>query len=64
LRSLQQTIGRLEKLASEGEARMVIDQLYKLVPTFRPLVDATGSWDRPQPRRDRLQRLRIADQSA
>ena len=64
LRSLQQAIGRLEKLASEGEARAVIDLLYKLVPTFRPLVEATDPSVRPEPRRDRLQRLRIADQSA
>ena len=64
LGSLQQAIGRLEKLASEGEARAVIEMLDKLVPTFRPLVDSPGSLERSQSRRERLQKLRIADQSA
>jgi FlaA1/EpsC-like NDP-sugar epimerase len=62
--SLQQAIGRLEKLASEGEARAVIELLDKLVPTFRPLVEAPGSLERSQSRPERLQKLRIADQSA
>ena len=60
---LQQAIGRLEKLASEGEARAVIELLDKLVPTFRP-VEAPGSLERSQSRPERLQKLRIADQSA
>ena len=64
LGSLQQAIGRLEKLASEGEARAVIEMLDKLVPTFRPLVEAPGSLERSQSRRERLQKLRTAGQSA
>jgi FlaA1/EpsC-like NDP-sugar epimerase len=62
---LKQNIDRLEQLASEGQARGVVDSLYKLVPTFRPAAgEAPNPANRQRPRRDRLQKLRIADQSA
>jgi FlaA1/EpsC-like NDP-sugar epimerase len=62
---LKQNIDRLEQLASEGQARGVVDSLYKLVPTFRPAAgEAPNPTNRQRPRRDRLQKLRIADQSA
>jgi O-antigen biosynthesis protein WbqV len=64
LRALQQSIGRLEKLAAEGDARAVLESLYRIVPTFRPLIGPAGPAERPPPRRDRMKRLRIADQSA
>jgi FlaA1/EpsC-like NDP-sugar epimerase len=65
LKFLQQNINRLENLANSGQSRSVVDSLYRLVPTFRPLnSDAAIHPSRRQVRRDRMQKLRIADQSA
>jgi FlaA1/EpsC-like NDP-sugar epimerase len=62
---LKQNIDRLEHLAIDGQARGVVDSLYKLVPTFRPVSgEAANPSNRQRPRRDRLEKLRIADQSA
>ena len=65
LKFLQQNIDRLETLAIEGQSRGVIDLLYKLVPTFRPISSETPNGSQRQlARKDRVQKLRIADQSA
>ena len=64
LKSLRQNIDRLESLASDGQFRAVVELLGKLVPTFRSLVDAAGQSDRQRARRERVPKLRIADQSA
>jgi FlaA1/EpsC-like NDP-sugar epimerase len=62
---LKQNIDRLEHLALDGQARGVVDSLYKLVPTFRAVSgEAANPSNRQRPRRDRLEKLRIADQSA
>lgn len=62
---LKQNIDRLEHLAIDGQFRGVIDLLYKLVPTFRPVGGAAPNpSDRQRPRKNRLEKLRIADQSA
>jgi len=64
LKVLQQNINRLESLAANGQSRSVVESLYRLVPTFRPLnSDPASQTNRRQLRRDRLQKLRIADQS-
>ena len=65
LKFLQEKINRLETLANNGQNRSVVDSLCRLVPTFRPLNgDLAGQSGRRQLKRDRLQNLRIADQSA
>jgi FlaA1/EpsC-like NDP-sugar epimerase len=65
LKSLRQSIERLESLASDGQARPVVELLCRLVPTFRSLgLDPAGEFDRHRPRRNRVSKLRIADQSA
>ena len=65
LKSLRQNIDRLDHLASDGQYRTVVELLGRLVPTFRSLgVDAAGQSDRHRPRKDRVPKLRIADQSA
>jgi hypothetical protein len=54
----------MEHLAVEGHGHNVVESLYKLVPTFRPVsgeAHATSNRQRP---RNRLEKLRIADQSA
>ena len=62
---LKQNIDRLETLASDGQCRGVVDSLYKLVPTFRPVAAAAANPANGQrPRSNRLQKMRIADQSA
>jgi FlaA1/EpsC-like NDP-sugar epimerase len=61
---LKQNIDRLEQLALQGQDRGVIDSLYKLVPTFRPVRDDASHAPPRRPQRDRLEKLRIADQSA
>ena len=65
LKLLQQNINRLENLANNGQSQSVIETLYRLVPTFRPLNSDPGS---PSQRRqigsEGRQKLRIADQSA
>jgi FlaA1/EpsC-like NDP-sugar epimerase len=65
LKFLQQNIHRLESLANNGQSRAVVELLYRLVPTFRPLNSVLGSQpSRHQFRRGRLEKLRVADQSA
>jgi FlaA1/EpsC-like NDP-sugar epimerase len=65
LKLLQQSINRLENLANNGQSRAVIELLYRLVPTFRPLNSGAASQPhRHQVRRNRPEKLRIADQSA
>lgn len=65
LKALRQSIDRLEALASDGQARPVVELLCRLVPTFRSLgLDPAGEFDRHRPRRNRVSKLRIADQSA
>ena len=65
LKFLQQHIDRLETLATQGHGRGVVDLLYKLVPTFRPLNSEALNGSQPQrASKDRVQKLRIADQSA
>ncbi len=62
---LKQNIDRLEHLAMDGQGRGVVASLYKLVPTFRPVGGEVTNPSNPQrPIRDRLGKLRIADQSA
>jgi FlaA1/EpsC-like NDP-sugar epimerase len=64
LKSLQHSIGRLESLANHGQTRSVVESLGRMVPTFRPLnVDSPAASNR-RLNRERLQNLRIADQSA
>ena len=65
LKFLQQNINRLESLANNGQSRSVVELLYRMVPTFRPLNrEATSQPNRHQLKRDRLEKLRVADQSA
>jgi FlaA1/EpsC-like NDP-sugar epimerase len=65
LKFLQQNINRLESLANNGQSRSVVELLYRMVPTFRPLNrEVTSQPNRHQLKRDRLEKLRVADQSA
>lgn len=65
LKSLQENINRLEHLASHGQNRSVIETLYRLVPTYRPLnAEPVVRSESRQLRQERLRRLRIADPSA
>jgi FlaA1/EpsC-like NDP-sugar epimerase len=59
---IKQNIDRLEQLANNGQSRAVIDLLYRFVPTFRPVIDMANHPNGPKP--NRLEKLRIADQSA
>jgi FlaA1/EpsC-like NDP-sugar epimerase len=64
---LRQNIDRLENLATHGQGSAVIDLLFKLVPTFRPLnvnTESTGSPNGSHSKRNSTPKLRIADQSA
>ena len=62
---LQKNIDRLENLAAQGQSGAVIDSLYQLVPTYRPLrPDPAAATHPSRSRRERLPKLRIADQSA
>jgi len=62
---LKQNIDRLEHLAMDGQFRGVIDLLYKLVPTFRPVRgEAPNPSHRQRPKKNRLEKLRIVYQSA
>ena len=61
---LRQAIDRMEHLAVEGQGRGVVESLYKLVPTFRPVGGEAHAISNRQRPRNRLEKLRIADQSA
>lgn len=62
---LRKNIERLENLATQGQSRAVIDLLYKLVPTFRPLnAEISTSSNGNRAKKNRVSKLRIADQSA
>ena len=61
---LKQTIERLEQLAGSGQARAAVEVLYRLVPTFRPVIDMADQKNRRKPMRERSADLRAAHQSA
>jgi FlaA1/EpsC-like NDP-sugar epimerase len=64
LELLEQNIDELERLVNNGQSRSAMDLLCQLVPTFRPLnSEAVSQLDR-QRLRTRLQKLRVASQSA
>jgi FlaA1/EpsC-like NDP-sugar epimerase len=64
LEFLQQKIEELERLANNGQCRSAIDLLCQLVPTFRPLNSEAVGQLKQERLRNRLQKLRIASQSA
>jgi FlaA1/EpsC-like NDP-sugar epimerase len=65
LKFLHQNIERLENLAAHGQSRAVLELLFHLVPTFRPVGSrSAGTIQSEQARRSHLSKLRIADQSA
>jgi FlaA1/EpsC-like NDP-sugar epimerase len=64
LEFLQQKIEELERLANNGQCRSAIDLLCQLVPTFRPLNSEAVGQLKQERLRNRLQKLRIAGQSA
>jgi len=64
---LYQNIDRLENLAAHGQNRAVLDLLFHLVPTFRPVASESAGLTQTQDeqvKKNRLSKLRIADQSA
>jgi FlaA1/EpsC-like NDP-sugar epimerase len=64
LEFLQQKIDELERLANIGPDRALLDLLCQLVPTFRPLnSEAASRLDRERIQ-NRLQKIRVASQSA
>jgi FlaA1/EpsC-like NDP-sugar epimerase len=61
---LKQNIERLEHLAVDGQGGGVVDSLFKMVPTFRPVGEPENAANRQRRGGDRPEKLRIADQSA
>lgn len=65
LDQLQQKIDEMEHQANNGQARSVLNSLCLLVPTFRTLsIDVGGAPNRHRLKKDTVQRIRIAGQSA
>jgi FlaA1/EpsC-like NDP-sugar epimerase len=61
---LREKIDQLERLANNGQSRSVLELLSLMVPTFRPTNSEAASELARERRRNRLQKLRIASQSA
>jgi FlaA1/EpsC-like NDP-sugar epimerase len=61
---LREKIEQLERLANNGQSRSVLELLSMMVPTFRPTNSEAASELARERRRNRLQKLRIASQSA
>jgi FlaA1/EpsC-like NDP-sugar epimerase len=64
LEFLEQNIDELERLANNGQGRSAMDLLCQLVPTFRAFNSEAASQLDQQRLRTRLQKLRVASESA